>query len=113
MATPEWVLERIAENLAAQEPVLDLNRTKGFFWEWDWEISLTEIPPEVFQLTHLRELWLYDQGIQVVPARLAELPLLEIVDLRKNPLLEIADVPGLVLNLGLCMRLCLCRPIPR
>ncbi|MDJ0836072.1 MAG: COR domain-containing protein [Acidobacteriota bacterium] len=84
--TPARALERIQRNRETEEPVLDLLYT-----------DLTTVPPEIYSLTHLRELHLWINRITTIPPELAELGLKHLV-LTDNPLEEIADIPGLVLH---------------
>ena len=87
MPTSPLILQLIERNRSQRSKILDLNRQ-----------HLLEVPPEVFTLVHLEELWLENNAIQVVPAELGQMPCLKIIDLRINPLKTIADVPGLVLD---------------
>jgi len=66
-------------------------------------LGLTDLPAEVAELTeprdHVRRVNLADNALRTVPAVLAALPALEVLDLRKNPLAELpatlADLPAL------------------
>jgi internalin A len=85
--TPRYVLEQIQEVKDKQLKRLDLDHG-----------NLTQIPEEIFDLTHLEELILYRNEIKTVPAEIHRLKNLKLLDLRKNPVEEITDVKGLVLD---------------
>ena len=93
MPTHLHILQRIEQNRNQQSKILYLTEQK-----------LLAVPPEVLTLDHLEELWLRGNAIQVIPADLSTLPRLRIIDLRRNPLREIADIPGLVLDWGTWQR---------
>jgi internalin A len=52
----------------------------------------------VFDLSHLEILELRDNSIQVVPARILRLANLKRLDLVRNPVKEVPDLPGLILD---------------
>ncbi len=109
MPTFPPLLRLVEKNRATQNPVLDLSYPLLEEDGGDYDYPpLLEIPPEVYRLTHLRQLNLSSNAIQIVPAELAQLDL-EFIVLCKNPLREVADIPGLVLDWGHWQRL---RPRP-
>ena len=87
MPTSPEVLELIRENQQRGEKVLDLTFS-----------GLTEIPAEVYQLTHLEELNLYFNEIQIIPEALQRLPRLHRLGIRYNPIQQLADINGLDLD---------------
>lgn len=91
--TPRHILQRIEQNRTQHSKILDLRGQ-----------NLLAVPPEVLTLDYLEELWLDNNAIRVVPADLNVLPRLRIIDLRQNPLREIADIPDLVLDWGTWQR---------
>jgi internalin A len=59
---------------------------------------LRELPEEIFGLTQLETLCLQANHISAVPHRIRELPNLKRIDLEDNPITDVPDVPGLVLD---------------
>ena len=60
--------------------------------------SLEALPEEVFELTKLEVLYLVKNRISVVPDKLRTLSRLKRIDLRANPIEQVPDVPGLLLD---------------
>ena len=60
--------------------------------------GLTEIPGEIYELSHLEELDLRWNDIRLVPERIRELPNLRDLNLAWNPIEEVPDIPGLGLD---------------
>ena len=87
MTTSPNVLKLIQENQQRRDKVLDLSFKQ-----------LTEIPAEVYQLTHLEELDLYFNLIQIIPESLRQLPQLCWLDIRHNPIQQLVDINGLILD---------------
>jgi Leucine-rich repeat (LRR) protein/GTPase SAR1 family protein len=87
MTTSPEVIELIRENQQQRAKVLDLSFKK-----------LTEIPEAVLQLTHLEELNLYGNEIQIIPDTLRQLPLLRRLDICGNPIEQLSDINGLILD---------------
>jgi len=87
MTTPPEVIKLIQENQECGEKSLNLS----------WK-KLTEIPEEVYQLTHLEDLYLRNNGIKVIPEKLYNLPQLHRLDIRWNPIQQLADINGLILD---------------
>jgi Leucine-rich repeat (LRR) protein len=87
MTIPLKVLKLVQKNQQRRDKVLNL-----------WRQKLTEIPEEVYQLTHLEKLNLYGNKIQVIPESLRQLPQLRCLDIRRNPIQQLADINGLILD---------------
>ena len=87
MTTPPKVLKLIQENQQRCDKVLNLRVKK-----------LTEIPEEVYQLTHLEELNLRANKIEVIPESLRQLPQLRRLDIQRNPIQQLSDINGLILD---------------
>lgn len=78
------VARRIEEARGGSEPWLRLGG-----------LDLTEVPEEVFSLTHLENIDLSDNKLRSVPDRLGDLPKLKGAKLIGNPLEALPDFPGL------------------
>ena len=61
-------------------------------------MNLTEVPEEVFSLTHLETIDLQGNNLRYIPDRLRDLPKLESVVLVGNPLEALPDLPGLTID---------------
>jgi Leucine-rich repeat (LRR) protein len=88
--TPEHIVEKIRKARAEGETELSL-----------WNQNLSEIPGEIFEQDSFEEIWLDENQIRSVPARIAQLKKLRWLVLFGNPLEDIADVPGLVLDFSI------------
>ncbi len=87
--------EQIEEVRRGRSTTLDLRR-----------LGLREIPEEVFGLVQLKELFLRANHITRVPGRIRELPNLQVLDLTRNPIQELPDIPGLSLDWNTYLRCC-------
>ena len=97
--TPPEILEKIEECREKKAKVLDLsNDADNFYFIAVNKIKLPIIPPEVFELTHLEELNLRNNVIQVLPEQIKQLSKLKKINLCDNPLREVADIKGLFLH---------------
>jgi internalin A len=67
--------------------------------------GLKEIPAEVFTLTNLTHLTLGNNELRELPERIRHLPKLRRIDLTRNPVQRVADVPGLHLDGQVYLRL--------
>lgn len=76
--TPDELAQAIAQAAQEQSPLLDL-ASRG----------VTELPPEIGQLTHLQRLDLSDNRLSSLPPEIARLTNLVRLDLRYNPFLPI------------------------
>jgi len=93
--TPKHIVERMQRAREKGETKLYLENS-----------SLSEIPEEIFAQDSFEEIWLENFGvfpnenqIRFVPTRIAQLKKLRWLVLFDNPLEEVADVPGLALDL--------------
>ena len=79
----------------------DINNTTTLFLNKKklTEIQLTEIPPEIFQLTNLRQLDLGYNKISVIPDAIGNLTNLEYLNLGYNRISVIPDAIGYLTNL--------------
>ena len=93
MKTPAHILQKIEENRARRDPVLDFSGRR-------YAGKLGVVPPEIFTLSHLQELRLKHNAIRELPPRLAEMPNLKLIDVRINPLHETNGVGNLFLDYG-------------
>src|ERR1044072_1080294 len=66
--------------------------------------GLTEIPDQIFALTHLESLDLSDNSLKHIPDRLWKLPNLQSVNLIGNPIASIPNRPGLTIDLEIYCR---------
>ncbi len=92
--TAKHILEKIQKNQAEQESVLDLRGQ-----------SLRQIPEQVRELSHLKQLLLADNQIQSLPSWLSELKNVDFIQLNMNPLHDVGAVENLVLDWGVWWRL--------
>ena len=60
--------------------------------------NLEELPEGVLTLDHLEELWLTGNELKTIPASLSKLPRLRYVDLTRNPIESLPNIPGLVIE---------------
>ena len=65
---------------------------------WRLRKPLTDIPDEVFDLPLLEHLVLRDNKIRTIPESVQTLRNLKRIDLRYNPLEQVTDTPGLILD---------------
>jgi len=75
--TPPEILKKIEACREKKAKVLDLS---------DLDIKLPIIPPEVFELTHIEELNLRNNAIQIIPEKIKQLFNLKKINLCDNPL---------------------------
>ncbi|MBI5368956.1 MAG: leucine-rich repeat domain-containing protein [Planctomycetes bacterium] len=61
-------------------------------------VELTEVPDEVFELQRLESVNLRGNRIRVVPERFHELPNLRRLDISRNPIERVPNLPGLTLD---------------
>jgi Leucine-rich repeat (LRR) protein/GTPase SAR1 family protein len=88
--TPKHIVEKIRKARAKGKTELPLSHQ-----------NLSEIPEEIFEQDSFEDIWLLDNQIRSVPARIAQLKKLRRLVLFGNPLEEIADVPGLGLDFSI------------
>ncbi|MBD2159465.1 leucine-rich repeat domain-containing protein [Limnothrix sp. FACHB-1083] len=84
----EVAQQRIAAALAEGETSLDLS-----------ELGLTELPIELFALTHLEELWLYNNQLTSIPEAIAQLQNLQTLWLSNNQLTSLPESIAQLQNL--------------
>lgn len=87
--TPQRILDQIRE---AKEKKL-----KRLYLD-SWRQKLTKIPKEIFELDHLEELVLPYHTIRTIPEQIKQLKQLKALDLRGNPLKQITNIKGLILD---------------
>jgi len=88
MTTPIWALKKIRAVQERGSDVLILSGRDG--------APLDEFPPEIHQLTHLRDLSLTGHKIKHIPPTLAQLASLRELSLSGN---QLTSIPEAVLNL--------------
>lgn len=87
MPTAPYILRKIQLCQAYNEDWLNLN-----------SLELTEFPPEVFELTHLKTLNLHYNAIQTIPEDIVKLKNLEILGLERNHITQISPVVATFLH---------------
>ncbi|EIJ42935.1 Leucine Rich Repeat (LRR)-containing protein [Beggiatoa alba B18LD] len=92
--TPAHILKKIAVCREKQAKTLDLSYQQSTFED----VRLITIPPEVFTLTQLEVLKLQNNAIQIIPDEIKQLSNLKRLDLRGNPLNQVADISGLIVH---------------
>ena len=93
---PERFRHRIQE--AREKQLEELNLSND--WNTDNKDKLTEIPEEVFELTHLKMLKLNNNLISELPESFGDLAKLTYLDLGGNQLSELPEIIGNLTNLG-------------
>jgi internalin A len=86
------------DNLAfARQQIEAAARTQADFLTLSG-LALTDIPQEVFELSHLKRLYLRGNRLKTVPERLWALPKLERIVLYENPIESLPNRPGLAID---------------
>ena len=93
---PQYYLDKIRE--AKEKRLKKLDLVEGFSPYGERVGKLADIPSEVFELTWLEELVLHNQGITVISTAIKQLPNLKTLNLIGNPLKNVGDVGGLILD---------------
>jgi Leucine-rich repeat (LRR) protein len=89
---PEDVRQAIRDVQAGRSTTLSLAGRRGR------GKGLREIPEEVFALSGLEELILFNNDIRIIPNQIRELPKLRKLDVRRNPIERLPDMPGVSMD---------------